>query len=119
MAGFGIKKKDARYFLPPFEWYNQTVSQWAAEAGLTLVNFTPGTLSNADYTYPAPGQRYITADSIFARILAYEKQTPKGLKGFILLTHIGSDPRRPDKFYRKLDPLLGELTRRGYRFKSF
>ncbi len=119
MSGFGIRKRDAGYFLPPFEWYNQTVSSWAAEVGLALVNFTPGTLSNADYTYPGPGQRYISSDSIFKRILEYEKQNPKGLKGFILLTHIGSDPRRPDKFFEKLDPLLGDLTRRGYRFKSF
>jgi peptidoglycan/xylan/chitin deacetylase (PgdA/CDA1 family) len=119
MSSFGIRKRDAGYFLPPFEWYNQTVSSWAVEVGLALVNFTPGTLSNADYTYPGPGQRYVSSDSIFRRILAYEKQNPKGLKGFILLTHIGSDPRRPDKFYEKLDPLLGDLTRRGYRFKSF
>jgi len=119
MAAFGIMKKDARYFIPPFEWYNRTVSTWCADAGLTIVNFTPGTLSTADYTYPGPGRRFINSDSIYSGILMHERQSPRGLKGFILLTHIGVDPRRADKFYRKLDPLLEELKKRGYRFKSF
>jgi peptidoglycan/xylan/chitin deacetylase (PgdA/CDA1 family) len=61
------------------------------------------------------GGRYVSSDTIAARVLAYERFN--GLKGFILLSHIGTDPKRTDKFYRKLDGLLGELKRRGYRFK--
>jgi endoglucanase len=117
MGAFEIRGSDAPYFLPPFEWYNSTISSWCEEAGLTLVNFTGGTLSNADYTYPSGPGRYMSSDSIFRRILAYEKQTPGGLDGFLLLTHIGADPRRPDKFYLRLDALLTVLEKRGYTFR--
>ena len=55
----GPWKADAPYFMPPYEWYNAQVSTWTAEHGLTLVNFTPGTRSNADYTTPAMGDRYV------------------------------------------------------------
>ena len=46
----------------------------------------------------------------------YEKNNINGLNGFILLTHPGTDPRRPDKFYKKLDELITILQNRNYRF---
>jgi peptidoglycan/xylan/chitin deacetylase (PgdA/CDA1 family) len=48
--------------------------------------------------------------------LNYEKKDPHGLNGFILLTHPGTDPRRPDKFYNKLDELITVLQKKGYKF---
>jgi endoglucanase len=119
MERFGVTKENAQFFLPPFEWYNKRNVDWCSEVGLTLVNFTAGTYSNADYTTPDMGNRYVPSDTIYRRILAYEQTRPQGLNGFILLTHIGTDPRRTDKFYAKLDALLSELKRRGYRFGSF
>lgn len=116
MEKFGISKTDAEYFMPPFEWYNNDVSKWCSEIGLTLVDFTPGTYSNADWTYPGLGKQYVSSDTIFKRILNYEKKDPSGLKGFILLTHPGTDPRRPDKFYDKLDELITVLQKKGYKF---
>ncbi len=56
MAKFGIKKEEASYFLPPYEWYNDSIASWTNESGLKLVNFTGGTRSNADYTYPGNGE---------------------------------------------------------------
>ena len=41
MKKFGITRSDARYFLPPFEWYNQEIADWTRTAGLTLVNYSP------------------------------------------------------------------------------
>jgi len=32
------------------------------------------------------------------------------------LVHIGTDPRRKDRFYEKLDPLLTELKAKQYTF---
>jgi peptidoglycan/xylan/chitin deacetylase (PgdA/CDA1 family) len=119
LGRFGIEKNDAQFFLPPYEWYNNRIADWSREVGLTLVNFTGGTYSNADYTTPDMGNRYVSSDTIYRRILAYEETHPQGLNGFILLAHIGTDPRRTDKFYSKLDPLLTELQKRGYRFNSF
>jgi peptidoglycan/xylan/chitin deacetylase (PgdA/CDA1 family) len=117
MKKFGIKKNSAKYFLPPYEWYNQKIVDWCKELGIILVNFTPGTSSNADYTYPEMGRQYLSSDTIFNRILKYEQKDPYGLNGFILLIHFGSDPRRTDKFYNKLDELILELKKRGYKFK--
>ena len=116
MKKFGITKNDAKYFLPPYEWYNDDISNWCKEIGLILVNFTPGTYSNADWTYPDSGKQYVSSDTIFQRILNYEKKDPNGLNGFILLTHPGTDPRRPDKFYNKLDELITALQKKGYKF---
>lgn len=118
MQRFGIDSARAPYFMPPFEWYNDSISVWTHEAGLTLVNFTPGTSSNADYTTPDMGGQYVSSDSILTRILRYETTDPLGLNGFILLLHLGTDPRRPDPMYDRLDELLTELDRRGYRFNS-
>jgi endoglucanase len=119
MEKFLVEKNDARYFMPPYEWYNSDISAWCRELGITLVNFTPGTYSNADYTTPDMENKYVGSDTIYQRILRYEKNDPDGLNGFILLTHIGTDPKRTDKFYKKLDMLITELKTRGYEFGSF
>ena len=115
MKAFGISKRDALYFLPPYEWYNKAISDWTKDAGFTLVNFTSGTLSAADYTYPDM-PRYRSTEEIFQSITAYEQKDPNGLNGFILLTHIGTDPRRTDKFYYRLESLIEELKGKGYSF---
>jgi endoglucanase len=117
MERFGIRQSDAKYFLPAFEWYNDTISAWTKELGLVLVNFTPGTYSNADWTHPELGGQYLSSDTIFTRILRFERSRPDGLNGFILLTHIGTDPRRKDKFYMRLDELITTLENKGYHFK--
>jgi peptidoglycan/xylan/chitin deacetylase (PgdA/CDA1 family) len=116
MAKFGIEKKDATYFLPPYEWYNEEIARWTEELGLKLVNFSTGTKSNHDYKIPSMGSSYISSDLIYNDILNYEKNNPDGLNGFILLLHIGTDPERTDKMYYKLDSLVKELKSRGYSF---
>jgi endoglucanase len=117
MEKFDIKNEDAIYFMPPYEWYNNNISKWTKKLGFTLVNFTPGTRSNADYTTPSMGDRYISSQDIFNKIIEYEESDPNGLNGFILLVHIGTSPEREDKFYYKLEDLITELTSRGYSFK--
>lgn len=117
MARFGIRKEDAHFFLPPYEWYNATISRWTKELGLQLINFSPGTRSNADYTTPDMGERYRSSQEIMESILRYEEESASGLNGFILLLHIGTHPDRTDKFYDRLEELIGELRERGYRFE--
>jgi peptidoglycan/xylan/chitin deacetylase (PgdA/CDA1 family) len=116
MVRVGIDPLESTYFLPPFEWYNDSIADWCKQYGLTLVNFTPGTSANQDWTYPSLGDQYVSSDVIYKRILDHEKSAPAGLNGFILLTHFGADVRRPDKFYRRLDDLITLLKRRGYDF---
>lgn len=116
MSAFGVEARDARYFLPPYEWYNATIVRWTENLGLTLINFSPGTRSAADYTFPETGDRYVSSDVIYESIMQYEQRDSHGLNGFILLVHIGTDPRRTDKFYYYLPRLITWLKGKGYTF---
>jgi len=118
MEAFGIKKKEALFFMPPYEWYNQQISNWTDELGLILINYSPGTRSSADYTTPDMGDRYIGSEQIYQSILNFERTSSNGLNGFILLIHIGTAPGRTDKFYYRLEDLLTELKNRDYQFKN-
>ncbi len=116
MREFGIEKEESYFFMPPYEWYNDSISIWTEELGLQLVNFTPGTRSNADYTTPDMGDRYVSSADIMKSIFSYERNNPTGLNGFILLLHVGTDSKRTDKFYYKLEELVSRLRTLGYRF---
>lgn len=118
MKQAGAVSEGIQYFLPPYEWYNDSIAAWSKALGLKMVNFTPGTSSNQDWTYPQLGNKYISSKDIYNRILGFDKSQPVGLNGFILLTHFGTDTRRTDKFYDQLDKLLTELEKRGYGFIS-
>lgn len=113
MEKFGIEKENTPFFLPPYEWNDEHITQWASRQKLTLVNYTPGTLSHADYTLPQD-KNYKDSQTIYNSILTYEED--KNLNGFMLLSHIGADTKRTDKFYLKLDQLIQELYKRGYDF---
>jgi endoglucanase len=116
LARWKIGKKEAPYFLPPYEWYNDSIVLWTSAHGLTLINFTPGTKSHADYTFPKMESRYVSSAGIYASIIDFEKNAPQGLNGFILLVHIGTDPRRTDKFYHMLPRLISEMIAKGYHW---
>ena len=116
LARWGMSMKQAVYFLPPYEWYNDSIISWTHQFGLQLVNYTPGTRSTADYSYPEMGVRYVDSKTIFNSILDYEQRSSAGLNGFILLLHIGTDPRRKDKFYYYLPELINQLKNKGYQF---
>ena len=115
IEGFGVKPAQVRYFLPPYEHYNQEIVDWSKALGLTLVNYTPGTRSNADYTGEAD-KNFVSSQTIFDSILRKEQQDPHGLNGYLLLLHIGSGPGRTDKFAARLAELLDYLSGKGYRF---
>ena len=113
MKRFDISKMSVRYFLPPFEWHNREIADWTGSLGLTLVNFTHGTRSNADYTTPDM-TAYRSSQEIFDSITEYESKDPAGLNGFILLLHTGTDPARTDKFCDRLADLLKWLQAKRY-----
>ena len=104
------------YFLPPYEWYNDTIAAWTKEFNKQLINYTPGTLSHADYT-TSKDKNYRSSETIYNSIINYEKTKPAGLNGFILLMHIGAGPDRTDKFYNRLPALIKYLKQKGYQFK--
>ncbi|MBA2498312.1 MAG: polysaccharide deacetylase family protein [Chitinophagaceae bacterium] len=117
MENFGIRKQDAIFYIPPYEWYNDTIAAWTKDFGLQLINNTPGTISHADYTTPAD-VNYRSSEKIFQSIINYEKNSTSGLNGFILLLHIGTDPKRTDKFYYNLEDLLIFLEKKDYQSVS-
>jgi len=80
-----------------------------------LINYSPGTKSTADYTTPDM-KNYKPSDKIYQSIFDKEKADPNGLNGFILLVHFGTDQKRTDKFYNRLDKLITELKNKGYKF---
>jgi len=111
----GFSRVQLRYFLPPYEHYNRQIAEWAEEMGLTLINYTPGTRSNADYTGEAE-KNFVSSKTIFESIVAKERQDPNGLNGFLLLLHVGSGPGREDKFHKRFGELLEHLAGKGYKF---
>jgi endoglucanase len=82
-------KGEARLFIPPYEWYNDSIVAWSRQAGLTLLNYTPGALSHADYTAPEM-KNYRSSEAIYNSILDFERNSPNGLNGFYLLMHVGA-----------------------------
>ena len=117
MSRFNIKQKDAHYFLPPYEWYNDSISNWTSQLGLNLINYTPGTLSHADYT-TTKDKNYRSSEEIYNSIINYERTKPAVLNGFILLMHIGAGHGREDKFYKHLPGLIAYLKQKGYHFQT-
>src|SRR5690606_19733701 len=109
------QKSQARYFLPPYEWYNREIADWTAGAGLQLINYSAGTGTARDYTWPEMAGKYASSQVILDDLLKAERQ--HGLNGNLLLVHLGSDPRRADKFYSRLGELIDTLRKRGYEFK--
>ncbi len=113
LENLGIRPK---YFMPPYEWYNQKVVDIANELNQITVNFSPGTLSNADYTTPEM-PNYISNTDILKSIFEYEESF--GMNGFHLLIHPGTSPLRKDKLYFHLDEIITQLKEKGYRFDMF
>ena len=115
IENFDIKKSAIKYFIPPYEWYNDSIAEWTKQMGIQLINYSPGTKSTADYTTPDM-KNYRSSNEIYQSIIDKEKQD--GLNGFILLVHFGTDPKRTDKFYNRLDELITTLKQKGYSFKT-
>lgn len=118
MQQLGIDTTKVHCFIPPYEWWNSTITQWSEKLGLQLICFTPGTGSNADYTYPEMGASYKSSATIIASIKSFEQHRPNKLNGVILLIHAGTDPRRKDKLYLQLNKLINYLKQQGYQFRT-
>lgn len=114
---FGIDFSKARFFMPPYEWYNIEITGWSKKLGLEVISFTPGTGTNADYTTPDM-KNYRSSKEIFKNLKQFEKKNESGLNGAIILIHPGTEPERTDKFYYKLNDLIKYFEKKGYRFES-
>jgi peptidoglycan/xylan/chitin deacetylase (PgdA/CDA1 family) len=107
-----------QYFIPPYEWWNDTIAAWSKELGLKLFCFTPGIRTNADYTYPEMGASYKSSEWILQSLKNQFSQNKKAFNGAIILIHAGTDARRKDKLYNRLDELIDWLRLNDYSFNT-
>ena len=106
--------KNINKFVAPYEWYNTEIAAWSKELGLDLYNFTPGLRTAADYTFPEMGKKYMSSDAILKQLLEYESDN--GLNGHMIIIHLGSDPKRTDKFFNQLETIIDLLKNKNYKF---
>lgn len=114
MAAYGITRDESSFFIPPYEWYNDSIAAWCEQMNVQLLNFTPGTISHADYTTPDM-KNYRSAERIWESVTRFEQSSPSGMNGFILLLHIGTDRARTDKMYYRLPELIDYFKRKNYQ----
>jgi len=114
---FGVSPGMVKYFLPPYEWCNRTITGWTAERKIQMINFTPGVGTNADYTTPDM-PNYKSSKQLTERLMNFEMTNSDHLNGAIILIHLGTHPDRTDKFYDSLDQIIDKLSKKGYSFKA-
>ncbi|HUC80511.1 MAG TPA: polysaccharide deacetylase family protein [Flavisolibacter sp.] len=106
-----------QYFIPPYEWWNDSISTWSKAKGLQVVSFTPGIRTNADYTWPELGNSYKSNEWLIAWLKETVANNPGKLNGSLVLIHAGTDPRRKEKLYDRLDEIIVMLKKAGYQFQ--
>jgi peptidoglycan/xylan/chitin deacetylase (PgdA/CDA1 family) len=114
LARQGVDPAAARYYLPPYEWYNSDHVRWIEARGMVVVNFTSGVRTAADYTTPDMAN-YMSSQELIDQLLEFEKTV--GLDGAMILIHPGTHPGRTDKLYLRLDEIIKTLRKRGYSFE--
>lgn len=115
MRAAGVNPAESVYFMPSYEWYNDSIVWWTNQLGRHLVNNTSGTLSQADYTRKQD-KNYRSTEAIINSIKDREAKT--GLNGYLLLLHIGTGPGRPDPFWNRLEEFINWLQGKGYQLET-
>lgn len=114
LANFGIGTDQINYYLPPYEWYNKENVEWIeTSSGQTVINFTSGLSTAADYTTPDM-KNYRSSNELISQLLFFEEN--QGLNGSIILIHPGTHESRTDKLYLRLNEIITTLKERGYHF---
>ena len=111
---YWIEMSQVRYFLPPYEYYNREHVRLIESLGQTVVNFTPGLQTAADYTTPDM-PNYRSSQELIDQLFAFEAEN--GLNGAIILIHPGTEDTRTDKLYLRLDEIIRRLSEKDYTFE--
>jgi len=114
LGKYGIDISQVCYYLPPYEYYNAEHVRLIESEGQTVINFTPGVRTNADYTTPDM-PNYKSSQELIDLLFAFEEEY--GLNGAIALIHPGTQPARTDKLYLRLDEIICRLKEKGYAFE--
>ena len=115
LAEFGVDFEDSRWFLPPYEYYNEECVDIIENMGYKVLNYTPGTATPADYTTPSM-KNYQPSQKLIEKLYNFENAL--GLNGAILLIHPGVNEERTDRLYNRLGEIIQNLKKKGYTFKS-
>ena len=110
---YGLDRSQVRYFLPPYEYYNREHVRLIESLGQTVINFTPGVRTAADYTTPDM-PNYAPSQALIDQLFDFESKN--GLNGAIILIHPGTQDSRTDKLYLRLDEIIKQFKNKGYIF---
>ena len=113
---YGIDMEQVHYFLPPYEYYNKEHVRLIESLGQTVINFTSGLRTSADYTTPDM-PNYRSSQELIDQLFAFEKE--HGLNGSIILIHPGTQESRTDKLYLRLDEIIKRLKNESYNLERF
>lgn len=117
MKALSLPAYPDHFFIPPYEWWNDSITVWSKAAGFRLFSFTPGMRTAADYTYPEMGVSYKSSQWILDWLKDLLTKSPQKLYGAIILVHAGTDPRRPDKLYDRLQEMITMFRLNGFAFR--
>lgn len=109
----------APYWRAPYGEVNPELTQWGFEAGFFHVGWTADykrhkSLDTLDWVIDKQSKNYFTASEIRERILDFDG-TETGLKGGIILMHLGTN-RRSDQAVSVLPAIIDDIRERGYCF---
>lgn len=113
LARYGVRREDAPWIIPPYEWYNAEHIQAFRANGMLPVSPSPGIMTFRDYTTPDMPD-YWSADSMWRQLM--ERERKSGLDGSFIILHLGTQDVRTDKFYRYLPAIIDTLREKGYVF---
>jgi peptidoglycan/xylan/chitin deacetylase (PgdA/CDA1 family) len=117
MTANGLTVHHPQLFIPPYEWWNDSIASWSDAKGLVLTNFTPGIRTNADYTWPEMGNAYKSSEWLMNWLKETMTSDPKKFQGAIILIHAGTDKRRKDKLYNRLHEIIHLFKQNGFEIK--
>jgi peptidoglycan/xylan/chitin deacetylase (PgdA/CDA1 family) len=103
----------------PYGEENREILKWTYEIGYIHVGWTidyknKKSLDSTDWIIDKKTKKYLTADKIKLKILNFGNNNK--LNGGIILFHLGTNRNIEDKANTKLDELIKELLKRGYKF---
>jgi peptidoglycan-N-acetylglucosamine deacetylase len=101
----------------PYGEHNATIRGWAAELGLTHVDWTHAegrSLDALDWVENPKARSYLSAEAMARRLIEFEARSGVPLAGSIVLMHLGN-PRPDLPLLEALPIFLDETDRRGLR----
>ncbi len=108
----------AKFWRAPYGEVNDMLIQWASEKGYTHIGWTrseQGSLDTLDWIADKKHSKYLSPDQMMQEILSFEKKDLHGLRGGIILMHLGAQRIEADQAYQRLPDLLDDFLNLHYQ----